>query len=193
MLPEPLIRCFISLHVPEEIVTGISQYIQELKKLTTGVKWIRPEGIHLTLKFLGEIESSRVKMIESRLPEISKACAPFNIYVSGSGCFPGRKKPRVFWVGLEQGESNPLLGIHVLIENILEPLGFDKEKRRFSPHLTLGRVKHPANFLNIYTFFDKHPFPKINFHVTEFFFMRSELKPSGAEYSVIGRYPLKGS
>ncbi len=189
-MSEPLIRCFIALHVPEEIVTGISQYIQELKKLTTGVKWIRPEGIHLTLKFLGEIESSRVEAIQSRLPEISEAVAPFSLHVSGAGCFPGRNRPRVFWLGLEQCESNPLSEIQALIENILEPLGFERESRRFSPHLTLGRVKHPGNFINIYSFFDKHPFPKRNINVTEFFFIRSELKSSGAEYSVIGRYPL---
>jgi 2'-5' RNA ligase len=187
---ESLIRCFVALHLPEKIITGISQYIQELKKLTNSVKWNRPEGIHLTLKFLGEIESSRVEAIQSRLPKISEAVAPFNIYVSGSGCFPGRNKPRVFWLGLEQGESNSLTEIQALLENILEPLGFERETRRFSPHLTLGRVKQPDNFSKIYTFFDKHPFPKINIHVTEYFFMRSELKPSGAEYSVIDRYPL---
>ena len=189
-MSEPLIRCFIALHVPEEIITGISQYIQELKKLTNRVRWVRPAGMHLTLKFLGEIESSRVETVQSRLPKISEAVAPFRMYVSGSGCFPGRNRPRVFWLGLDQGESNSLTEIQALLENILEPLGLERETRRFFPHLTLGRVKQPDDFSNIYTFFDKHPFPKKTFPITEIFFMRSELKPSGAEYSVIGRYPL---
>lgn len=84
--------------------------------------------------------------------------------------------------------ENPLFDIHQWIEDQLFPLGFAKEKRRFSPHLTLGRVKNQEDFSELYSFLDQQPFKKVIFNVDKLSFMRSELKPTGAEYSVIHEY-----
>ena len=188
MISEQLIRCFIAVDLPDDIRASIRAYLSELKRLASAVRWVRVENIHLTLKFLGEIESEKVKIIEDRLYDSESTFSPFKLSITGSGCFPGRKSPRVFWLGFEQGIENPLFTIHQWIEQQLLPLGFTKEKRRFSPHLTLGRVKYQENFSDLYAFLDQQPFKKTMFSVNKLSFMQSMLKPTGAEYSVIHEY-----
>ena len=188
LVPEQLIRCFIAVNLPDKIRVEIKSYLSELMRLTSAVKWVRVENIHLTLKFLGEIEADKVKLIEDKLADIGNVFSPFELSIAGSGCFPGRKNPRVFWLGLEQGIENPLFSLHQWIEKQLSPLGFAIEKRRFSPHLTLGRVKNQEDFSDLYTFLDQQPFKKTIFRADKLSFMQSVLKPTGAVYSVIHEY-----
>jgi len=187
------IRCFIAIHLPSEIQAQISDFIADLKKYSNDVRWVKAKNIHLTLKFLGEIDSKRVNSVKECLYPIGNEFPPFNLSISGSGCFPNKKRPRVFWLGMEQGKDNPLFGVNKWIENQLSKLGFEKEKRRFSPHLTLGRVrtKPPVNFSGLFTFLENNPFTPAKFLVRDIFFMQSSLKPTGAEYRVIEKYPLK--
>jgi 2'-5' RNA ligase len=192
MISNEKIRCFIAIQLPHNIQEEISSYIEKLKKTSHDVRWIKGENIHLTLKFLGEIDSTRVDLIKKNLYPLCDELSQFNIKISGSGCFPNKKRPRVFWLGMEQGKENPLFSLHNWIENKLITLDFEKEKRRFSPHLTLGRVraKEAVDFSDLFTFIEKKPFSSINFKVEEIFFMQSILKPTGAEYQVIESYPL---
>jgi 2'-5' RNA ligase len=187
------IRCFIAIQIPDKIQSGISSYINNLRKISSDVRWVKVENIHLTLKFLGEINPNRADLVREILSPMSNNFPPFNLSVSGTGCFPNKKRPRVFWIGMEQGKENPLFSIHQWIENQLVNLDFEKEKRRFSPHLTLGRVraKHTVDFSDLFRFMDDNPFPSSQFHVQDVVFMQSILKPSGAEYRVLESYPLK--
>jgi len=186
------IRCFIAIHLPNEVRNRISDYIIKLKATSNDVRWVQTENIHLTLKFLGEIDSSRVDQVKQSLNPISNKFSPFKLNVSGSGCFPGKKRPRVFWLGMEQGAENPLFSIHQWIEDKLEQLNFDKEKRRFSPHLTIGRVRarQQADYSDLFSCMEQNPFVPIEMFVQEIYFMRSFLKPSGAAYQVIEKYLL---
>jgi 2'-5' RNA ligase len=192
-MSDKYIRCFIAIHLPHDILIRISNYIKDLKKQSDDVRWVRADNIHLTLKFLGEIDSTKVKLVKECLYLLSDEFSSFSLSISGSGCFPGKKHPRVFWLGMEQGKENPLFGVHNWIEKQLSDLDFEKEKRRFSPHLTLGRfrARQPANFSDLFTFLENNPFNPVNFEVKEIFFMQSILEPTGAEYKTIEKYPLK--
>ena len=187
------IRCFIAIKLPTEVRNRISEYIVKLNGYTGDVRWVRAENIHLTLKFLGEIDLSRVDQIKQLLKPICSNFSPFNLNISGSGCFPGKKRPRVFWLGMEQGTENPLFGIHQWIEDKLEQINFDREKRRFSPHLTIGRVRarQQGDFSELFSFMERIPFASIQMIVSEIYFIQSNLTPTGAEYKVIEKYLLR--
>jgi 2'-5' RNA ligase len=186
-------RCFIAIHIPDEIHNQISNYIGKLKEYSEQIRWIKATNIHLTLKFLGEIDFSRVDKVKQCLNPISKNFSSFILNISGFGCFPGKKRPRVFWLGMEQEKENPLFGLHHWIENELLKIDFEKEKRRFSPHLTLGRVRarQPVDFTKLFSFIEHNHFTPTKFSVRDIYFMQSFLKPTGAEYQVIDKYPLK--
>ena len=187
------IRCFIAINLPSDVREQISKYIENLKVYSKDIRWINAANLHLTLKFLSEITSDKVHQVKKCLYPISDQFSSFNLNIFGTGCFPGKKRPRVFWIGMEQDKTNPLFVIQQWIENQLLDLKFEKEKRRFSPHLTLGRVraKTPVDFSELFTFLEQNPFEPFKFSVTSIFFMQSILKPSGAEYHIIEKYPLK--
>jgi RNA 2',3'-cyclic 3'-phosphodiesterase len=186
-----LIRCFIAVSLPQEILDQIGLYLQELKNISPRVRWVKPTAIHITLKFLAEQSQEMVKIVEKELTSLGEVCPPFELSVAGTGCFPNRNRPRVFWLGLEHDAKNSLFNLHEWIDQHLEPLGFEREKRRFSPHLTLGRVKEPSDHQNIFDHFARNPFPVSKFTVKEVVFMQSELRPKGAKYTPIGKYLLK--
>ena len=186
-----LTRCFIAISLPREILDQIGLYLQELKEISPRVRWVKPAAIHITLKFLAEQSEEVVKVVETELTGLGEVSPPFELSVVGTGCFPNKNRPRVFWLGLEHDARNSLFKVHEWIDRHLEPLGFEREKRRFSPHLTLGRVKEPSDHQNIYDHFVQNPYPPSKFTVQEVVFMRSELRPDGAKYTAIGKYFLK--
>lgn len=133
-------RLFIAVEISEEIKREIVKITDKFKEAGADVKWVRPEGMHLTLKFLGEVDETRKDKIVDILKPISKTKSPFIITFQGLGAFPDLKRPRVIWIGAEKGKEE-LKNIAEEIEGPLSEMGFSKEKREFSPHLTLGRVK----------------------------------------------------
>jgi 2'-5' RNA ligase len=187
------IRCFIAIRLPHNVQEHISAYIKDLKKLSHDIRWTKAENIHLTIKFLGEIPADRVDAVQKALYPVGHQFSQFSLIVSRAGCFPGKKNPRVFWLGMEQGKENPLFAIHEWIEDQLIKLDFEKEKRRFSPHLTIGRLRarRPVDFSAVFNFFENQPFGPIRFAVENIFLMQSYLKSSGAEYQIIEAYDLK--
>jgi len=138
------IRAFIALELPSEIKTALSDLVSRLR---TGhersVKWVNPEGIHLTLKFLGNIPASKVAAIADVLHMTTAGRKPFTLELGKLGAFPNLKSPRVAWVGLE-GNVADVVQLQKRLDQALIPLGFPTEKRAFSPHLTLGRVRDGA-------------------------------------------------
>jgi len=185
-----IIRCFIAIPLPEDLLESIGQYQQKLGQITRDVRWVKPAGIHITLKFLGEQDPSIVTSVENELVNIEGLVNPFTLLVSGAGCFPNPKRPRIFWLGLEHDVDNSLFKLHDWIDRNLEQYGFEREKRRFSPHLTIGRVKNPAGFEDIFDFFHTHPFKQHKLSVKQIVFIRSILKPDRAVYTPIRKYSL---
>lgn len=184
-------RTFIAINLSPEIKKTLSLLIDELDKGSRNIKWIRQEGMHLTLKFLGEIGRERVPEIEDVLIRISKNYEPFVLKFKGTGSFPpGKKNPRVLWVGIEEGET--LRALQSQLEGELEKLGFPKERRKFHAHLTLGRVKSFFNLRGTLSLLEKYR--ERNFGEMEaekITFFQSILKPTGAEYSVLSEFEFK--
>jgi 2'-5' RNA ligase len=160
------------------------------------VKWVGTEGIHLTLKFLGNIDEAEVPALTKALSEAVRGVAPFSLQLGDPGAFPGNQAPRVVWVGVG-GEIELLRALHNNIDLVLTPLGFPPEKRAFSPHLTLGRVREEAspgerrrlgeNIASLKTE------AKLSFKVESLSLMRSKLTREGALYSRLASFAFCGS
>jgi len=197
------IRSFIAIELPEEVKSGLDRLKGEMKETEyTFVKWVGSEGIHLTLKFLGNIPFKLVTEATSAIKEASEGISPFHLELSGLGAFPNLKQPRVVWVGI-WGEVDKLLRLQQNIDFALSPLGFAKEERPFVPHLTLARVRQGASSIQIKNFGELVASANFkmalnlfqgSFEVGAISLMRSQLTPKGAIYtrlSVTGLEVLK--
>ena len=131
----------MAIELTEAVTWHIGEVIRRLRQQELpGIRWVRPEGVHLTLKFLGNVAESRVQPIAAAMGRAAEGVAPFVLQVGGVGVFPHLRAPRVLWVGV-QGNLEPMVQLHERLEEALEAHGFVKEQRAFSPHLTLGRAK----------------------------------------------------
>jgi len=140
-----VIRAFIAIELPEPVKEALGRILSGLKERDhSPVKWVDSEGIHLTLKFLGNIPDGRVTEITTAYSRALTDASPFRLELNGLGAFPNLRNPRVVWVGIG-GDITNLLKFQKNIERALVPLGFPAEKRFFSPHLTLGRVRDRAS------------------------------------------------
>ncbi|MBD3223628.1 MAG: RNA 2',3'-cyclic phosphodiesterase [Caldithrix sp.] len=187
-MDEATIRCFLAINLPEKLKQSIAEYQQELKRLAPKVKWVKPQSIHITVKFLGNQPESVVDKVIANLHSLGDHARRFQLNIAGFGAFPSRNKPRVLWIGGSGQPHEHLYDMYRWIEEHLQPLGFEKEKKRFSPHLTLGRVKFPQNLDDLWAFVQENPFPPYSFEVQRVELMRSQLKPDGARYSVLHRF-----
>jgi len=184
------LRSFIAIELSPLIKAKIEEIQNKLKSLTSEVRWVRPEGIHLTLKFLGNIEEERIPEISDIIRKCSTDTTSFTLKVHSLGAFPNEKNPKVIWVGAEDN-SGTLGKLQQFLENRLSTIGFKVEKRAFSPHLTLGRLKSPkggsrlTQGLEDYKYFDFG-----TFEAKEVCLFKSELKPGGAIYTKLKTFPL---
>jgi len=182
-------RLFVAVNLPSEIRDRIAAVQESLRRAQADVSWVRAENIHVTLKFLGETEEKRLERIRSALIEVSRAGMPFSMEVSGVGSFGGRI-PRVVWVGVGDG-AEPLTQLAGRIEAALGRVGFPKERRGFTAHLTLGRVRSPRNAETLLAALQEFHAEKFGgFTTTQFELMQSELRPTGSVYTVLERFPL---
>jgi 2'-5' RNA ligase len=181
------IRSFIAIELPEEVKAELSSLEERLKSAQQPfVKWVDPAGIHLTLKFLGNVAAKKIPDIVEALTKAVQGFAPFSLGVGSLGAFPSWQQPRVVWVGV-RGEIEKLNQLQKRVDIILRPLGFPTESRPFSAHLTLARLRESAsprerrelgNSLAAIEFE-----PSVSFRVEAVSLMRSQLTPSGAIYS----------
>lgn len=178
------IRCFIAIHIGKPIKTQISDLIFDLKKHDADIKWVKPDGMHITLKFLGNTQDSKILKIKDALVHAVSSFDPFFITISGIGAFPDVKRPRVLWVGVKNMDS--LEKLHTEIEARMSQLGYTKEKRSFHPHITLGRVRSQRG---VKTVIRKLGLSRdIEFgdsYIDKLKLMKSVLKPAGAEYTCL--------
>jgi len=142
-------RSFIAIEILEDIKDKITEIQQKLKATNADVKWTEPNNIHLTLKFLGEIDDEKLGKIINLLPSVARGCKPFKIEIGGVGKFPPRGIPRIIWVGCKGGLS-AIGSLSKSIDECVSDIGIAKEKREFAAHVTIGRVRTSRNatFLN---------------------------------------------
>ena len=190
------IRSFIAIELPEEVKKGLRRLQNELRLPEHNfVKWVSPDGIHLTLKFLGNIPSQRVAELTRVMEQASHGVSPFQIEVTEVGAFPNMRQPRVLWVGIK-GDIDKLVAWQQHLDNGLVSLGFAKEARAFTPHLTLARLREgcsPGDSRAFGEMVAKTPVEiSCKFNVTSLNLMKSQLLPGGAVYSRLAEVKLKG-
>jgi 2'-5' RNA ligase len=177
------IRTFIALELPPAVISLFQEVQQDLKRLKIRARWVRPENIHLTLKFLGDVNPDDIDKIGTAMACAAIDCLPVTVSVRGIGVFPGIKRPRVIWVGLG-GETPALFALQSRLEQELAGAKFPKDKRSFKAHLTLGRIKRTANpavIRQMLTNYAKLSSEEFTFN--QIILFKSDLKPSGAVYS----------
>jgi 2'-5' RNA ligase len=177
------IRTFIALELPPSITSLLAKVQEDLQSMGLRAKWVRPENIHLTLKFLGNINPTDIDNIGGAMVDAVGEIETFNLVAEGIGVFPGIKRPRVIWVGLK-GQVQLLFAMQRLLEDGLAALGYKKEKRPFKGHLTLGRFKQRVNPHTIRRVLQEFGDLIIeDFTARRVIFYKSDLKPTGAVYS----------
>jgi 2'-5' RNA ligase len=185
------IRSFIAIELPGQVVEAIKKLQEDLRKCGLGIRWVRPENIHLTLKFLGNISEEDVEPITGVLKTAADTTEPFHLRGQGLGIFPGISRPRVIWVGMS-GDVEPLKQFQLRVEEGLEQLGFPKEKRPFRSHLTLGRVKGNLEKRILLEVIEQlGNFESDSFTADSIILFRSDLQRGGAVYTKLAEIPLK--
>jgi len=200
-----MIRTFVAIELDEEIrkaIAGTQRQVQEqlMKQLRhtasdVRVQWVRPDSIHLTLKFLGDIDEARVEDIRTALLPAVGRQSRLAMEVGGLGVFPDLRLPRVLWVGLS-GQVDALMRVAAEVEAALTGVGFPPESRPLSPHLTLARIKERSREVGkglADSGLMTQPFRVGSLAVHAVCLMKSDLKPSGAVYSRLVEVPLKPS
>ena len=183
------VRAFICIELPDVLRDELARLQKLLKPASRGVRWVRPQGIHLTLKFLGDVKTDQLPAIESAVENATADVLPFELKADGAGAFPNYKRPRVYWIGIND-PTDTLATLQQQIEAAIEPLGFPREKRSFSPHLTLGRVKSPDNLPAIQDILEAASLNAEPFTVRQIILMKSELQPGGAVYTPLHTFEL---
>jgi 2'-5' RNA ligase len=180
-------RAFVAIDLPGAIHAELKRRQAGFRAACPDARWAHPEGIHLTLKFLGEIPGDRVKKVTEALAELGPF-ENFSVEVKGFGFFPDPRRPRVFWVGVEAPSALGELAGRV--EDSMEKLGFARENRAFRPHLTLARFKNPRPQPALSDMLSGQGEATLGrFDVSEFFLFESKLSPHGAEYRKVMRFP----
>ena len=175
-------RLFIAALLPQEIREQLTNHIDSLKHKYDGVKWEKSDKLHITLKFLGNVEESKLDGISSLLIKLASEYSPFNLSLTDFGGFPNLKKPRILYVGLSN--NTQLSNLVQELEEQFAELGFEKEGRKFVPHITLGRVKKKINIQY------RPQIIQSGFQLNEIGLMKSELCSSGSVYTPVQIFKL---
>lgn len=175
-------RLFIAALIPEEVQKELSNKINTLKTEIDGVKWEKQDKLHITLKFLGSVDESQVEEICSLIGQLTPKYSPFKFSLSEIGAFPSLKNPKVLYMGLTP--NNKFSKFQNILENTLSEIGFEKENRKFTPHITLGRAKKKINLRRVPIVRRKE------FEIVEIGLIKSELRSEGSFYTTITTFRL---
>jgi len=178
-------RTFIAVGISSEARERIAQIQAEFRSVGPDVKWVEPENLHITLKFLGEVEKERLLEVIEKTKLGVGEISNFKVHLSGLGTFPSVKSPRIVWVGVSQGKDE-LRRLSEGIEENLSHLGFPKEKRGFSAHLTIGRVRSPKGKEKLVKKIEELEATDVGeFPVDKVLVMESQLSSKGPTYRII--------
>jgi 2'-5' RNA ligase len=184
-------RLFVAMDIPEDVRSAISALVAKLRPNHRNARWVRIEGLHVTLKFIGEASSEKSAEIKAALAVVpSRAPIPMNF--RGLGFFPNDRRPRVLWAGIAAGPE--LAALAAAVDTALTSLGIPREERTFSPHLTLARFDMPRGLDALRAAIEKAGALEFGGATAkEFHLYQSVLKPGGAEYTRLATYSFSGS
>ncbi len=183
-------RSFIAIEVPDNIKTAIEELSGRLRASGTKASWVKPDNIHLTLRFLGSIEERRVNLISERLNIEYRDVAPFTLRVSGVRTFPNVHKPSVVWVGLEPAEG-PLAVTQEIAETAAIATGFPRETKPFRAHMTVARIRNKLKLGNLIEALESEKdFSTEPFTVDTVALFSSDLTRNGSIYTKLGEFQL---
>ena len=186
-------RLFVALEIPAAVRDNLAAQIRELRDLSTKVadkrpRWVRRENLHVTLKFIGEVSPVKLDGIRGAL-STARSDTPVNLQFHGLGFFPNEQHPRVLWAGLDASAN--LTSLAGDIDSALESQGIARERRAFTPHLTLARIEPPGLHEKLRAAIQDNRTREFgSFQTREFHLIESKLKPSGAEYTTLASFPL---
>jgi len=173
-------RLFVALETPEAARAALQELIVQLEPLTHDARWVRTEGMHLTVKFIGEMTEEKLPALRAALAAV-RSPAPVRMTFRGLGCFPSERRARVLWAGVEASANLPELARD--LDSALAPLGVAREDRPYVPHLTLARFREPKPQSRLQAELESWKTKEFGQSETgEFFLFESKLSPRGAEY-----------
>jgi 2'-5' RNA ligase len=187
------VRLFVALEVPAAVRDNLAAFLKDMRILSEKlrdkrVRWVRPENLHVTLKFIGEVGPAKLEGIREALASV-RSDAPIDLRFRGLGFFPDEKRPTVLWTGLDAGANLPALANEV--DRVLESQGILQEKRAFVPHLTLARFPPPVLDEKLRAAIQKNSEREFGgVQTREFHLIESKLKPAGAEYTTLRSFPF---
>jgi RNA 2',3'-cyclic 3'-phosphodiesterase len=182
------LRAFLAVRPSDEVLAEIARAAAELAPVSAEVRWLAADGLHVTLKFLGDVPEAEVPGIERALEERFCETAPIDVELRGLGVFPNWKKPRIVWVGLH---GDGLAGLVDAAERALSPLGFPPEGREFEPHLTIGRLRSMRGWEALSRALQAAREQSFGTtRLTEVTLYKSVLRPEGSLYTPLRRFAL---
>lgn len=191
MIAMSKIRTFIAVELPDQTRLDIANLQKDLASAGLKLRWVKPQNIHLTLKFLGDVDGDKLADICDSITAVSCQHQLFDLQPKGLGCFPGLRNPRVIWVGIS-GTLEVLRALQSDVENALIPFGFNAEKRPFRGHLTVGRVKSRVSPHKLAEALRTHSdFNSEVFTVKQVTVFESKLQPTGPLYTKLCELPLE--
>lgn len=186
------IRSFIAIELSEELKAGLEEIQKKLRRSDADVKWVRPEGIHLTLKFLGSVTPEELERVSRAVEPAVAGVKPFELTLKSLGCFPSTRSPRVIWVGVDGG-GEEVCCLQRIVEGQAAAAGFPPEERAFQPHLTVGRVRSSRGKAALARLVEENQGVNLgSLRADAVHLFRSDLRPSGAVYTKMKTFPMKG-
>jgi len=183
------IRAFVALPLPESVRNQIRSAQEALKNYRLNIRWVRPENIHLTLRFLGDVNPADVERLHKALEQATADREPLELVAKGFGVFPNIRKPRVNWMGVG-GDTGKLFELQRRVEEELARVGFPPESRRFKAHLTMGRSKGRIQGTQLVKAFEELEDFALPFTAGSVILYQSRLSPRGARYTRLKEIPL---
>jgi len=184
-------RCFVAIELPDTIRQNLADLQARLRALDRSVRWTRPEHLHLTLKFLGEVPDAQVIDICSCVTDAVADATAIRLHIRGTGCFPPYGAVRILWAGID-GPPAELIACHQACETALELLGYPREQRAFNPHLTIGRARNPRGARDVRGPIEQvREFDAGTFLAVQLVVFQSVLGRSGPAYTPLARVPLR--
>jgi len=183
------VRLFVAIELTAEMRDALREVQGSLGRATEGIRWVRPEQLHLTIKFLGEVTDGKVSRVAEAVARSAARSSVFEMQLTECGCFPLRGPVRIVWVGTHDG-SGALQECVNTVEEEMEGIGFPKESRPFSAHLTIGRAKDGRGASGIRAPVERCKVTPVRQSVDELTLMSSVLSPKGPSYSVVSKAKL---
>jgi RNA 2',3'-cyclic 3'-phosphodiesterase len=182
-------RVFCAIDLPRDVKSRVAQHVSSLRTRLPDARasWEKPEKLHLTLKFLGDVEVARVEALSRATERAATSVEPFELTIANAGVFPTRKKPRVLWLGVED-VSGRLASLQKSLEDECAAAGFAREQRPFKPHLTLARLRVPHDARLLADAHCESAFEPQTFKVSELVVIHSELGLGGSRYTQVSSH-----